>query len=135
VQLQVDNFGFGGCAAHTTAVACQICSADGAKVSVFYCVLGCAFFLDNSRTHSVVFLYTFHLASRWYYWRWLTVKKLEDYMNDASVINEPMPIREIHAIRLMIYDEIKEMSPKEINEYYMKNFEKVQKEYNFKVLS
>jgi hypothetical protein len=63
------------------------------------------------------------------------VKNLEDYMNDASVINEPMPIREVHAIRLMIYDEIKEMSPKEINEYYMKNFEKVQKEYNFKVLS
>jgi hypothetical protein len=61
------------------------------------------------------------------------VKKLEDYMNDPSVINEPMPLREVYAIRLMIYDKIKDMTPKEINEYYMKEFEKAQKEYGFKV--
>ena len=63
------------------------------------------------------------------------MKKLEDYMNDPSVINEPMPLREIHAIRLMIYDDIKDMTPKEINEYYMRDFQKTQQEYRFKVSS
>ena len=63
------------------------------------------------------------------------MKKLEDYMNDVSVINEPMPLREVHAIRLMIYDEIKDMTPGEINEYYMRSFENIRKEYGFKEFS
>lgn len=31
-------------------------------------------------------------------------KSLEDYMNDPDIINEPMPLREIHAIRFMLAD-------------------------------
>ena len=31
-------------------------------------------------------------------------KTLEAYMNDPDITNEPMPLREIHAIRLMIHD-------------------------------
>ena len=40
-------------------------------------------------------------------------KKLDCYMNDPDIANEPMPLREIHAIRLMIDDETKKMSPEE----------------------
>ncbi|MCL2481072.1 MAG: hypothetical protein FWF38_05125 [Spirochaetaceae bacterium] len=45
-------------------------------------------------------------------------KTLDDYMNDPDIINEPMPLRKIHAIRLMIYDEIKDMTPEERTAYY-----------------
>ena len=40
-------------------------------------------------------------------------KTLESYMNDPDIISEPMPLREIHAIRLMIHDETKNMTPEE----------------------
>jgi hypothetical protein len=40
-------------------------------------------------------------------------KTLESYMNDPDIISEPMPLREIHAIRLMIHDETKDMTPEE----------------------
>ena len=42
------------------------------------------------------------------------MKKLEDYMKDPTVVNEPMPLREVYAIRLMIYDETKNMTPEEL---------------------
>lgn len=44
-------------------------------------------------------------------------KTLDDYMNDPDIIDEPMALREIHAIRLMIYDETKGMSIAEYNAY------------------
>jgi hypothetical protein len=44
-----------------------------------------------------------------------TKKTLEDYMNDPDIINEPMALREIHAIRLKIHDERKGMSIAEYN--------------------
>jgi len=51
-----------------------------------------------------------------------------DYMDDPDIINEPMPLREVHAIRLMIYDEMKDMSPGEhvrlVNERPQKIMEK-----------
>jgi hypothetical protein len=34
-------------------------------------------------------------------------KTLDDYMNNLEIAHEPMPWREIHAIRLQIYDETK----------------------------
>ena len=40
-------------------------------------------------------------------------KTLESYMDDPDIISEPMPLREIHAIRLMIHDETKDMTPEE----------------------
>jgi hypothetical protein len=46
------------------------------------------------------------------------VKTLNDYMNDPSVVNEQMPLREVHAIRLMIYDRTKGMTPVERTQYY-----------------
>jgi hypothetical protein len=38
------------------------------------------------------------------------MNRYEKYMNDPKIINEPMPMCEIHAIRLMIHDDIKDMS-------------------------
>jgi hypothetical protein len=45
-------------------------------------------------------------------------KTLDDYMNDPDIINEPMALREVHAIRLMIHDETKDMTAAERTAYY-----------------
>ena len=45
-------------------------------------------------------------------------KTIDDYMNDPDIINEPSALREIHAIRLMIHDETKNMASKEHTEYF-----------------
>ena len=45
-------------------------------------------------------------------------KTLDDYMNDPDIINEPSALREVHAIRLMIYDETKNMTKEERTAYY-----------------
>jgi len=47
-------------------------------------------------------------------------KTLDDYMNDPDIINEPLALREIHAIRLMLYDETKDMTASEHTAYYNK---------------
>ena len=59
------------------------------------------------------------------------MKTLSDYMNDPEVAHLPMPLREVKAIRLMIYDEIKGMTPSEITSYYQKNFEDMQRRHGF----
>jgi len=43
-------------------------------------------------------------------------KTLDDYMNDPDIVDEPMPLREIHAIRLKIYDETRGMTDAEYND-------------------
>jgi len=45
-------------------------------------------------------------------------KTLDDYLNDPELANEPSALREVHAIRLMIYDEIKDMSATEMTAYF-----------------
>lgn len=40
-------------------------------------------------------------------------KTFEEYYNDPSIVNELSAIREIHAIRLMNYDERKDLTPEE----------------------
>ncbi|MDR1491098.1 MAG: hypothetical protein LBS65_11620 [Desulfovibrio sp.] len=42
---------------------------------------------------------------------------LERYMNDPDIVNEPVPMREVHAIRLMLHDEAKDMTPEEHTRY------------------
>ncbi|MDR3091851.1 MAG: hypothetical protein LBU36_06645 [Clostridiales bacterium] len=44
-------------------------------------------------------------------------------MNDSDVVDEPLALREVHAIRLMIYDETEYMTPEEHSRYYS-NFTK-----------
>ena len=43
------------------------------------------------------------------------MKTIEDYMNDPDIIDEPLALREIYAIRLKIYEETKDISPAEYN--------------------
>jgi len=45
-------------------------------------------------------------------------KTLDDYMNDPDIIKEPSSLREVHAIRLMIHDETKDMTAKEHTAYF-----------------
>jgi hypothetical protein len=45
-------------------------------------------------------------------------KPIDDYMNDPDIINEPSALREVHAIRLMIHDETKDMTAAERTAYY-----------------
>ncbi|MCL1829610.1 MAG: hypothetical protein FWG32_09010 [Oscillospiraceae bacterium] len=61
------------------------------------------------------------------------MKTLNDYMTDPSVVNEPMPLREVHAIRLMINDEIKDMTHAEKTAYYNDSLKEIQGKYNVKI--
>jgi len=45
-------------------------------------------------------------------------KTIEDYINDPEIVNEPSALREVHAIRLKIYDEIKDMTATEMTAYF-----------------
>ena len=45
------------------------------------------------------------------------VKSIEDYLNDPDLANEPS-LREVHAIRLKIHDEIKDMTAEEHTAYF-----------------
>ena len=45
-------------------------------------------------------------------------KTLDDYMNEPDIINEPSALREVHAIRLMIHDETKDMTAAERTAYF-----------------
>jgi hypothetical protein len=49
------------------------------------------------------------------------MKTIDDYLNDPSLANEPTALREIHAIRLMIYDETKNMTMEEKRAYHDNN--------------
>lgn len=60
------------------------------------------------------------------------MSKIDKYMNDPDIVNEPMPLREVHAIRLMIWDEIKDMTPEEEAAYWERETADVMKKYNIK---
>jgi hypothetical protein len=46
------------------------------------------------------------------------VKTINDYLNDPDLANEPMALREIHAIRLMIHEETKGLTAEEHTSYF-----------------
>jgi hypothetical protein len=49
-------------------------------------------------------------------------KNLTYYMNHPDIITEPnMTLREVYAIKLMIYDEIKDMSFEERSAYFQRD--------------
>ncbi|GBU23306.1 hypothetical protein R80B4_03223 [Fibrobacteres bacterium R8-0-B4] len=51
-------------------------------------------------------------------------KSLSKYMNDPDIINEPAALREIHAIRLMMYDETKNLTSEEHTAYFRNGAER-----------
>jgi len=55
-------------------------------------------------------------------------------MNDPSVVNMPMPVREVKAIRLIIHDETKGMTSSEVTAYYNNGLEETRKKYGFKFI-
>ncbi|MDR3243673.1 MAG: hypothetical protein LBT79_02870 [Elusimicrobiota bacterium] len=61
-------------------------------------------------------------------------KTMEEYMNDPDIINEPMYLREIHAIRFMIQDELEGMSFQERADYINAQGMEICKEYNIKTI-
>ena len=63
------------------------------------------------------------------------MKTLNDYMNDPSVTHLQMPLREVKAIRLMIYDEQKNMTSEELKTYYMQKAERLKRDYNISVVA
>jgi len=56
-------------------------------------------------------------------------------MNDPSVTHLQMPLREVKAIRLMIYDEQKNMTSEELKTYYMQKAERLKRDYNISVVA
>jgi Zn/Cd-binding protein ZinT len=46
------------------------------------------------------------------------MKTIDDYLKDPSLGNEPMALREVHAARLKIQDETKNMTAEEKKAYY-----------------
>ncbi|MCL1947548.1 MAG: hypothetical protein FWF51_10450 [Chitinivibrionia bacterium] len=48
---------------------------------------------------------------------------IDDYMNDPDIINEPSALREIHAIRLRIRDETKNLTTQERTTYFREGAE------------
>jgi hypothetical protein len=55
-----------------------------------------------------------------------------DFMNDPDIINEPMPLREVHAIRLAIHEETKDLTPAERAARTNAIAEAAAKKYGFK---
>jgi len=43
---------------------------------------------------------------------------LDKYMNDPDIIDEPMALREVHAIRFMLFDEAKNVPPDGRTDYF-----------------
>ena len=56
-----------------------------------------------------------------------------DYYNDKDIINEPIPLREIHAIRLMLDDENKNLSFFDRRKKLKDNVQPIIDKYGFKV--
>ena len=63
------------------------------------------------------------------------MKTIDEYMNDPSLADEPAPLREIHAARMLIHDKTKNMTPDELNAYYTNCLKEAQQKYGFKVSS
>ena len=63
------------------------------------------------------------------------MKTLEHYMNEPAVSHLQMPLREIKAIRLMIYDEQKGMTAEEISEYYAQLEKRVSEQFGLKFVA
>ncbi|MDR1702136.1 MAG: hypothetical protein LBR56_05120 [Sporomusaceae bacterium] len=62
------------------------------------------------------------------------MSNLEQYLNGPEIANEPMPLREVHAIRLKIYAETKDLTPTERKTYYTAGLAEICRKYNIKII-
>ncbi|MDR0841973.1 MAG: hypothetical protein LBP68_00970 [Acidobacteriota bacterium] len=53
------------------------------------------------------------------------MKTLDDYLKDPDLVNEPAEVREVHAIRLKIHDETRNMTPSEHTAYFRRGFTQI----------
>ena len=58
--------------------------------------------------------------------------RLEHYLADPALADEPLPLREIHAIRLMIHDDTQNLSADEIRAYYQAELDQAKRKFKFK---
>lgn len=63
------------------------------------------------------------------------MKTLEHYMNDPSVVHMQMPLREVKAIRLMIRDEQKDMTPEELRESFQQFKQRIREQYGLEFIT
>lgn len=57
----------------------------------------------------------------------------DKYYNDPEIVNEPKVLREVHAIRLMIHEETRNMTKKELKNYYKKGKD-IALDHGFKII-
>ncbi len=61
------------------------------------------------------------------------MKSLATYMRDPDIADEPLPLREVHAARLKIQDETKNMTQEERAGNTAKQAQKIIEQYGLKV--
>ena len=61
------------------------------------------------------------------------MNELAKYMNDIDIINEPLSLRKVHAIRLMLHEETKGMSPEEHADFLNTEAQIIVEKLGFKV--
>jgi hypothetical protein len=64
----------------------------------------------------------------------MSIDNLDRYINDPEIINEPMPLREIHAIRIKIYDETKNMTVDERKSYYSDGLDEICRKHSIEIV-
>ena len=64
----------------------------------------------------------------------MSTNNLDRYMNDPEIINEPAPLREIHAIRLKIHYETEDMTTEERRKYYADGLNEICRQYNIRIV-
>ena len=62
------------------------------------------------------------------------MNKFEKYMDDPDIIDEPMAMREVHAIRLMMQDETKDMTSEQLARYYSDSAEQAAAKHGFQLI-
>lgn len=60
--------------------------------------------------------------------------RLDSYLQDPEIVGEPLPLREVHAIRLMIHDDTKGMTPAELRDYYQRSLDEASEKYGFRIV-
>lgn len=59
----------------------------------------------------------------------------EKYYNDPEIAEEPAPLREVHAIRLKIYEDTKGMTADERKKYYAQGLDEATAKYGLKMFA